>query len=180
MGNTYEYSEYIKDIVDLLNLNPALVKKSFRKYGINTAGAWPNKFNRNGKEYVKYDAFSNEISNTACYTLLTFTGMIPLVDMYDHEFKGMTKITIPAGNYCGLYGDWNGGGSLLEMELLRDLTIDLQNPLKRKHTTKHDTACLYVDERGCTGYCIDEVYGMSYSFWKNDFIIHYEEEKRTN
>ena len=101
--------------------------------------------------------------------------MLPLQDLYDNHFREITNITIPKGNNCGMFSDWRGGGSLMEMKLLRDLTI----PVSWKHKSKYDSLDLYVDERGVKeySYSIDEVYGMNYSFWGKPLQLTFKEEK---
>lgn len=170
MGNTYAYEDYFKDIVDVLFLNPSTLKQTFIRHGINTVGRFPNLAYRNGREAVSYDDFASEMLNMCCYGLLTFAGMLPLDELYDNNFEQITHITIPKDNYCGMFNDWNGGGSLMEMKLLRDLTIKV----RRSRMTEYDKLELYVDERGCDGYCIDDVYGMDYTFWGKPFELKFK------
>lgn len=145
MDNTYYYDGYIKDIVDVLCLNPAKVKQAFNQKGINTTGRWPDKKKRNGREAVRYEALGEELLNQCCYGLLTFMGLMPLADLYEHNFAEYKTIVVPKGNNCGMFGHWNGGGSLMEMELLRDLYIPAAFPKK----TEYDRCELCVDEPRC-------------------------------
>ncbi|MCD7908477.1 MAG: hypothetical protein LUH04_12510 [Clostridium sp.] len=164
MNNTYSYDKYFKDIIDVLFLNPSKVKHVFNEMGINTTGRFPNKKYREGKEAVLYEEFAEELLNQTTYGLLTFVGMLPMEGLYEKGFKDYKYITIPKGNKCGIFGAWNGGGGLMEMTLQRDLTI----PIHRKGKTKVDVLEIEVDEPNCTGYCIDEVYGIgNRSFWNN-------------
>ncbi|MDR0864900.1 MAG: hypothetical protein LBO74_08215 [Candidatus Symbiothrix sp.] len=168
MGNTYCYAEYFKDMIDVLYLNPALVKKTFNEHGIDTIGRWPNLSYRNRKEAVLYKAFANEMLNQCCFGLLTFMGMLPLTDLYHSGFQKHKKIVVPKGNFCGMFNSWNGGGSLMNMELQRDLIIPTIFPQK----TKYDNCSACVDESRCNnGYCINEVYGMVRSTWRNNFTF---------
>jgi len=176
MGNTYSYSEYVKDMIDVLCLNPALVKKKFVEKGINTVGCFPNLAYRNGKEAVSYDDFAQELLNQCCYGLLTFAGMLPLEDLYDNHFRKITHITIPKDNYCGMFNAWNGGGSIMEMKLLRGLKV----PVSWARKTTYDSLDLSVDEPKCDGYCIDEVYGLVRSFWNKELILSFESETQLN
>lgn len=170
MGNTYRYDEYFKDIVDVLYLNPALVKKTFNEKGIHTKGRWPDLSYRNGKEAVLYHELADEMLNQSCYGLLTFLGMLPISELHKNGFDDYTHILIPEGNLCGMFGHWQGGGSLLEMKLQRDLII----PVNRPRKTEHDTCEICVDECGCVGYSIDEVYGMSRSVWGKEFSLTFK------
>jgi len=167
MNNTYRYDEYVKDIIDILYLNPAIVKRTFNTHGINTQGRWPNLSYRNGKEAVEYKDLADELLNQCCYGLLTFMGMFPLMDLYESGFEEYTKVMVPEGNCCGMYNSWNGGGSLMEMKLKRDLII----PVQRKNKTKYDRCEICVDERNCQGYSINEVYGMDISVWGKEFKL---------
>lgn len=171
LGNTYSYSGYFKDIADVLYLNPALIKITFIKKGINVSGRFPNLVYRNGKEAVSYEDFADELLNQCCYGLLTFAGMFPLNDIYGNHFGKITHITIPKGNFCGMFSDWNGGGSIMEMKLLRDLKV----PVSWRRKTKYDSFDLSVDEPKCDGYCIDEVYGLVGSFWNKPLRLTFDQ-----
>jgi hypothetical protein len=171
MQNTYHYEDYVKDIVDTLCLNPWLVKQTFIKAGITAAGRWPDLSCRNGKEAVEYVAFARELHNQSCYCHFVYMGMLPLESMYQNGFRQHHQIVIPKGNSCGLFGSWNGGGSILEMTLKRDLELPLRLPKK----TKYDHFELEIDERNCgNGYCIDEVYGLITNAWGKEIRLVYE------
>ena len=170
--NTYEYSDYFKDMTDLLFLNPALLKKALSKSEISTPGRWPDLSYRNGKEAVDYDSFVYELSNQSCYAQLVFMGMLPLDDLYHNDFGVYKGIIVPKGNMCGMFNFWNGCGSVLEMELKRDLLLPFQLPRK----TKFDRCVLQVDERDCAGYCINDVYGLIPSAWGKEFKIIYDKQ----
>lgn len=173
MGNTYSYDGYLKDIVDVLCLNPAKVKQAFNEKGIGTTGRWPDKGKRNGKEAVRYEDLAEELLNQCCYGLLTFMGLMPLADLYQNNFGEYKTIIIPRGNNCGMFNHWNGGGSLMEMELLRDLYIPASFPKK----TGYDRCELCVDEpHAGNGYCIDEVYGLIPSVWGKKIKLIYKQE----
>lgn len=171
MNNTYYYNEYFKDMVDLLCLNPAKVKQVFNQKGINTIGRWPDKPKRNGNEAVRYEDLADEMLNQCCYCLLTFMGLMPLTDLYQNNFGEYKTIIIPKGNNCGMFNSWNGGGSLMEMELLRDLYV----PVKFTRKTEYDRCEICVDEPRCgNGYCINEVYGLMSSAWGKEIKLIYK------
>jgi hypothetical protein len=171
--NTYYYCEYFKDIVDTLYLNPSIVKQTFIKTGVNIEGSWPNLAYRDGKEAVYYDDFACELQNQGCYCELTFMGMLPLRSLFENGFKKYHRMIVPKGNSCGFFNSWNGGGSMLGMELKRDLSLSIQKPKK----TIYDRFNLLVDERGCNvGYCIDEVYGLITKAWGKEIQLVYKSQ----
>lgn len=70
------------------------------------------------------------------------------------ESKGKGYITLNKDTPCGLYDCWLGAGSVLDIELEKDVKL----PIK------------YVDSAlpdGCRGYSISEIYGRSNDFWEN-------------
>lgn len=170
MGNTYSYTDYFRQIIDTLNLNPYWVMLTFHRYCIHTVGHFPDIRKRNGKEAVRYADFAEEILNQHSYGLLTFAGLLPLNELYDNNFTKIKYITIPKGNYCGMFSDWRGGGSLMDMEILRDFKIPVCRPLG----TRHDKLLLHVDENGCDGHCIDSVYGLDRSYWNKPFKLKFK------
>lgn len=169
----YEYKEsYFGAVVDALNINPTKMKKMLNDHGINTFGTWPNKSARDGKEYVGLDAFWQEEVNRSCGAcLLVAVAKISLLDFIDMptDENGKTiikTITIPKGNYVGFYSSMQGGGSTIEMPLLRDLTVDLT-----KHgATKYDCWGIETDSKE-NGYTIDDAYGVTDKFWGKEAII---------
>ncbi len=74
-------------------------------------------------------------------------------NMYSNSTLLISKDTM-----CGLYDPWEGGGSLFEIELKKDLYI----PLKFIWAAKPD---------GCVGrYSISNCYGMCGSAWKDTLL----------
>lgn len=165
----YSYKEtYFGDMIDVLNLNPQKVKKALLEKGIECVGAFPSYKYREGKEYVSYEDFIEEVQNSSCgANLLTFTGLVDVRDLMKNDFK-LNEVIIPKGNYCGIFSEMQGGGSLMEMELLRDFKVKIGSPRPRK--TQYDTLGFRLDETN--GYSIDAVYGMCDSYWRGDIIIN--------
>ena len=160
-GYTYKDS-YFGDMVDVLNLNPAKVKKMLLSHEVNAFGNFPNLKYRDGKEFVSYESFWQELQNSCCgANLLTFVGLVDVEMLIENNFE-LKEVTIPKGNNCGLYSSMQGGGSVIEMELLRDFKVKLNIP--RKNKTKWDTFGIDLDENG-SGYSIDNAYGVTRLFW---------------
>jgi hypothetical protein len=154
------YDEYFKHIIDVLNLNPAKLKKVLLAHNLECTGAWPNRKARDGKEYVSYEALVSEMENTTSNcNRLTFVGLFNVSGLED--YKG--KITFPAGNCVGFFDSWNGAGSMIEMELLRPLTINFNKA--QYGQTEYDSFNAYLDNT--KSYSIDSVYGVTSKFWGN-------------
>ena len=123
----YRYKEsYFGDMIDALNLNPAKVKKMLVEKGYTVFGRFPDKKYRDGKEQVSYEQFYHELINSCCgANLLTYIGKVSLQELYDAGFS-LGEVIIPKGNCCGIFSSMYGGGSLLEMELLKDVRLKLE------------------------------------------------------
>jgi hypothetical protein len=162
----YQYDGYFKDILDRLYLNPRKVKEMFEERGITTKGNFPNKKRRDGKEYVDYKAFAIEMENDSCGAgLLTIVAQVDLCDIYE---KGSmpTKFIIPKGNNLGIFSDWQGGGSMIECPLLRDMKIDT----KKTFGSEYDHWGLVPDTKE-HGYTMkNDVYGVTNDFFCGEII----------
>lgn len=61
---------------------------------------------------------------------------------------------------CGLFDYYNGGGSVLELDLEKDVKISEKN-----------IYMIQVERvKPCRGYSVDEVYGLTGSCWKEDIL----------
>ena len=156
----YRYDEsYFGDMIDSLNLNPARVKKILTEHGYRAYGRFPNRKNRNGKEQVSYEQFYEELINSCCgANLLTYIGRVSLKELYEADFS-LKEVIIPKGNCCGLFSSTYGGGSLLEMELKRDVKLKLE--VKDYHGFRFRLD----DERSKYDCSVRHVYGVDDSFF---------------
>lgn len=123
----YRYKKsYFGDMIDALNLNPARVKRMLVEKGYTVYGRFPDKKYRDGKEQVSYEQFYQELINSCCgANLLTYIGKVSLQELYDAGFS-LKEVIIPKGNCCGIFSSMYGGGSLLEMELKKDVRLKLE------------------------------------------------------
>ena len=165
----YAYKEsYFGDMVDVLNLNPAKVKKMLLENDVKVYGSFPNYKHREGKELVSYADFWQELENSSCgANLLVFVGLLDIQTLIDNNFE-LKEVTVPKGNKCGIFSAFQGGGSVLDMKLLRDFTVKLDVP-RKKNLTKYDSFSLLIDKTN--GYSINEVYGVSREFWGKEITI---------
>lgn len=166
----YSYNNtYFGDMVDRLNLNPDEVKRVFTEHGIKCDGYFPNLVERNGNEAVSYLQFAQEISNSVSpANLLTFMARINVMELYKAEFT-IGQVTISKGNCCGLYSPTHGGGSIMEMELQRDIIISL------KGIINFDYCALQIDADTNNSYSLKNVYGVIDCFFGKTAILHKED-----
>ncbi len=105
----------------------------------------------------------NMPSHIAVLTFLVETTLEQALDIADcmrpdYLEKDSPSIRIGRNTMTGLYDPWDGGGSLLDISLEKDVEI----PLSIIRSAKPD---------GCDGiYSIEDVYGMSASAWKRTLI----------
>jgi hypothetical protein len=154
----FSYGEsYFGDMIDALWLNPKKVKRLLVSHGETVCGRFPNRAYRDGRELVSYKQFYEELINSSCgANLLTFTATINPMKLYESGFN-LSTLTIPRGNRCGLFSSLWGGGSILEMVLERDVTVDLER-------TKYPQYRLEFETNGRDGdYSIRQVYGCDNS-----------------
>ncbi len=177
----YEYSldDGFTQIVDLLMLDPQTLKKKMMERGYSCIGKWPTIKSRIWKEYVLYDEFITELNNTTSNcNCLTFVGTADLRDFYNCTRYGGEKewekiiVTIPKGNSCGLFDSGCGGWSLIEMELLRDFTVDV--------TAQWGDSCYDCwrfgidDKKAIDWYSINDVYGVTKRFYGSEISVEFK------
>ena len=107
------------------------------------------------------DKFINSVI-TELINLPNYCGMLTfLVEMTIEDLcklkakdKDFAKVIISKDTMCGLFESWNGGGSVLEIELDKDVEIP-----------KEMIWDAWMDGTKPHGYDIDEVYGLIDSAW---------------
>ena len=156
-GNGFSYDKsYFGDMIDQLNLNPSKVEKLLHTEGAKTVGDFPDIPARDGQEFVRYDQFVEELVNNPDLGLLVFLTKVDLKDLVDKDFD-VQEVVIPKGNRCGLFFSGIGSGSLLGMELQRDIKLDV------RHEEAGRRMWLTIDDknvkRGCS---IQETYDFAY------------------
>ena len=164
-GFSYEGS-YFGDMIDALWLNPSKVERLLESHGDKVCGHFPDRKWREGKELVSYEQFYEEHINSSCgANLLTFMATLNPSQLYEAGFQLPSKLTIPVGNKCGLFSSTYGGGSIIEMELQRDMTVDLQRSEYPKYSVEF--------EAGGRGYSIRQVYGLDRSCYGKPIQIDF-------
>lgn len=155
--NGFSYNKsYFGDMIDQLNLNPSKVEKLLHAEGAKTVGAFPDISARDGQEFVRYDQFVEELVNNPDLGLLVFLTKVDLKDLVDKDFD-VQEVVVPKGNRCGLFFSGIGSGSILGMELQRDVKLDM------RHEEEGRSMWLTLDDksvkRGCS---IQETYDFAY------------------
>ena len=165
------YSDYGKDLKDSSILWLARQQK---KVGLLRKAI---KEICNGNEYNGDDKFIKscieELENlTSHMATLTFLVNMNLFDYFDlreamesekklndsyilEDRKGKGTITISKDTMCGLFDVWGGGGSVLEIELDKDVVL----PIKCIWKAEIETG------KSEYGYSVDSVYGLVGSAW---------------
>ena len=113
-----------------------------------------------GNEVTTESPFVNtviqELLNNGSYmNTVTFCVKVKLFDLFDMWEKCKKKegtITVSKDATTGLFNPWDGGGSLFEIQLEKDVEI----PCKFIHSIKPD---------GYFRYDVKDVYGVMDSFW---------------
>ena len=154
-GFSYDKS-YFGDMIDQLNLNPSKVEKLLHAEGAKTVGVFPDISARDGQEFVRYDQFVEEIVNNPDRGLLVFLTKVDLKELVDKDFD-VEEVVVPKGNRCGLFFSGVGSGSILGMELQRDIKLDV------RHEEVGRRMWLTLDDKNVQrGYSIQETYDFAY------------------
>lgn len=107
----------------------------------------------------------NETSGMNALTFLCTMTLGEWMDVQAEMRNPLRKgaLRLPKSVTCGLFDAWYGGGSVLEIELERDVTL----PLRIVHEITTDL--------GLGRHSVDEVYGFVHSVWNT--AVRYEDEK---
>lgn len=162
-GSNYYASLYKNDRISDIQAESSILwlarKQGYSKlklynylYKQNYAKKHPSKFLR---------SIDQELANiTSNMNVLVFATTFTLEELLHLSTDGKKEpLKISKTTSCGLFDPFNGGGSVLEIELEKDIVID------RKWVRG-----IYLDDaiRRASPFCygIDDVYGMLDSFWK--------------
>lgn len=125
------------------------------------------------------DPFTKSMMQELDNTCSSLNALTFLVEMSSDDFLHIAmliknakdnenaSITLGRNTMCGLFDQWSGSGSLLEIQCDKDIEI----PIKLIHALRID---------GTIKYDVGEVYGMCGSAWKDTLIGITEEEEKRN
>ena len=155
-GLWYEESA-LQGLLAVLSLNPRKVKEEAAKQGVAARGRWPDYPRREGKEIVKYDDFIKSLRECPNYGNWAFFGTFDMQALCDADFD-TGKLTIPSGTACGMFNNWNGGGTLHHIDTIRPLPV---KTILRRQARYSDGLKVRIDEgnRRDYGYTPCGVYG---------------------
>lgn len=155
-GLWYEESA-MQGILAVLSLNPRKIKEEALKQGIAAKGRWPNYPGREGKEVVKYDTFVKSLRECPNYGNWSFFGTFDMQALWDAGMDA-DKLTIPSGTDCGMFNNWNGGGTLFFCKTIREISL---KEIEHRQKPYSDTYHVRIDEgnKQDYGYPPSSVYG---------------------
>lgn len=160
-GGLYYEESALQGLLAVLGLNPRKVKQEALRQGIACHGRWPNYPGREGREAVDCENFIKSLRECPNYGNWAFFGTFDMQALMDAGFDTDT-MTIPAGTYCGMFNNWNGGGTLFFCKTVRPLDI---KDIRRIQNRYKDTLHVRIDEnnRQHYGYTPLSVYGRHIS-----------------
>lgn len=112
------------------------------------------------EKYGKFIAsLASEIANSNQFNVDEFVFLTKLsVEDYARLGDEDTTITCPAGTVCGMYNRFDGSGSVLEVELEKEITIPRFNIPELQIESHKETFGFH--------YNVDEVYGLTAQCWE--------------
>ena len=123
-----------------------------KKQGYSKDDLEKNLYSENKFDNKFFESVYDELANCASHmNALVFLKKMTLKE-YLSILDGNDPISISKDTTCGLFDEWSGGGSLLEIKVEKDLEIFMDEIHK-----------VVVDET--FKYNIHDVYGVSDSFW---------------
>ena len=103
--------------------------------------------------------YREAINTTSSMNTITFLCTASLADLLE-QHQDKTAVRLDKSVVCGLFDSWNGGGSVLDIELEKEVTIP--DSIIREFVP---------DESSIKGYSVDEVYGLSGSVYDTEAVI---------
>lgn len=116
------------------------------------------------------EELENLHTSLGCLTFLVHMSLLDLLrlqtELNNEDDSKDSYIIVDKSVYCGLFDSWNGGGSLFEIQLDKDIQIPYKNIFK-----------LQIDEGFSKPgfYTVCDVYGMNFECWKN--VLSFPEEE---
>lgn len=103
-----------------------------------------------------YNEIVNATSSMNAFVVLSSNTVEDLIN-----FSNCDSVTVAKSAVCGLFDMWNGGGSILEIELPKELKISTSNIYN------------FIPDEGSTnayGYTVSNVYGMTGSCYESGAV----------
>lgn len=162
--NKRTVQSFIKDLVEDQGHTMDELGKAFDEYSkavllpaFSYGGAL---YEEQTEKYGKFIAsLASEIANSNPYNVDEFVFLTKMsVEDYARLGDEDATITFPAGTMCGMYNRYDGSGSVLEVELEKEITIP-----------RFDIPELQIESRKETfgyHYNVDEVYGLTAQCWE--------------
>lgn len=105
------------------------------------------------------DLYHEILNTTTSMNALTFFVQLNLKDLFILSESKLDYVEIHKDTKCGLFDPWNGAGSLLEVNITKDITLEAKN-------------VILIVEGASELYDIKDVYGIDGDFWTDaEFIL---------
>lgn len=162
--NKRTVQSFIKDLVEDQGHTMDELGKAFDEYSkaallpaFSDGGAL---YKEQTEKYGKFIAsLASEIANSNQFNVDEFVFLTKLsVEDYARLGDEDATITFPAGTMCGMYNRYDGSGSILEVELEKEITIPRFNIPELQIESRKETFGYH--------YNVDEVYGLTAQCWE--------------
>lgn len=148
---------YLGDVIKRLSINPQDIKNLGKEKELKPVGKFgKTKFN----DSIDIKEFWTELENTGSACLFCFAGEMPLKYFLNEENKKPQKVKVLKNTQYGFFGSWQGCGSPFDATLKNDIVLEINKHLD----TEYDEWRILLD--GEDGYSMDDVYGLSPSFYR--------------
>lgn len=128
------------------------------------------------KRFEMFTATHSKFLSTVCQELdnmgYSFGVVTVLVNMSMNDYAKMlqqdSEVTMPKGCMLGVFAPWNGSGSVLEIELDKDLTFN-----------REDIYDVQIEGvKPDQGYTVNQTYGLVSSAWQKPKAIEVKTQER--
>ena len=169
-ANKRRVQSFIRTLVEDQGHTMAELNKAFDEYSdavlLPAFSDGDRLFKEQTESYGKFVAsLASEIANSNPFNIDGFVFLTKVsVEDYARLGDEDATLTFQPGVMCGMYNPYDGSGSVLEVELEKEITVP-----------RSDIAELQIEsrvEKHGYSYCVDEVYGLVGTAWNGKSEVH--------
>lgn len=169
-SNKRQVQSFIKTIVEDQGHTMEELNKAFDEYSdavlLPAFSDGDRLYKEQTERYGKFVAsLASEIANSNPFNIDDFVFLTKVsVEDYARLGDEDATLTFQPGVMCGMYNSHDGSGSVLEVELEKEITVP-----------RSDIAELQIEsrvEKHGYSYCVDEVYGLVGTAWNGKSEVH--------